>query len=469
MSDELKARLLWVRRDDISAESLAPAAMAATLTPAPKPVGEAHPLQLLVRATGEPRPDTAMSARDEAVFLLQFAAEVEHSLLVQYLFALYSLNATGLPVTSWAGTLRRIAREEMGHLVTLQNLLSALGAPPHLRRERSLTPEVAKLFPFPPSLEPFGLERVKRYVVAESPEGAALPDDLGQLKGAVNHVGVLYLKLYWLFQRSDAPEGPWRLPPSMEFESGHLADEDFADPLELAGRMATAEEWAKNDQTIFVLPDRAPATLTELRDKALEAIFLVAAQGEGLVTQINSHFDRFLKIYTEMKSFAGQVSLPLVHNPATEPRPGGTLITDETTLKWARLGNLRYEIMLLEIEHALSLRRGTTAGADDPRAELVRWAVGGNPNEMFNGLRPIARRLVRLNVAAGGAPAGMPFEPPSAWLPAGERERWERHLDLIRRSRELIDDIGDPALSEIRDALDAARVPFVERQIEANT
>src|SRR5436305_10404303 len=63
---------------------------------------------------------------DKARLLLETAAEVEHALLVQYLYAAFALD-TGLPdaaqrdaVTDWSGTLHAIARQEMGHLMTVQ-------------------------------------------------------------------------------------------------------------------------------------------------------------------------------------------------------------------------------------------------------------------------------------------------------------------------------------------------------------
>ena len=37
--------------------------------------------------------DPPLEPRDEAVFLLQVAAEVEHALMAQYLYAAYSLDA----------------------------------------------------------------------------------------------------------------------------------------------------------------------------------------------------------------------------------------------------------------------------------------------------------------------------------------------------------------------------------------
>src|SRR6478735_11809777 len=66
--------------------------------------------------------------RDYTVFLLTIAAQIEHSLMVQYLYAAYSLGGPqlGPPVTdqqrnsvaAWRQIILSIAKEEMGHLVT---------------------------------------------------------------------------------------------------------------------------------------------------------------------------------------------------------------------------------------------------------------------------------------------------------------------------------------------------------------
>ena len=86
------------------------------------------------------RPDEPLSVppefngRDYAIFLLRIAAEVEHSLMAQYLFAAYTLGGPDVPgdveddVRAWQETILGIAKEEMGHLITVQNLLTVLGA-----------------------------------------------------------------------------------------------------------------------------------------------------------------------------------------------------------------------------------------------------------------------------------------------------------------------------------------------------
>jgi len=67
--------------------------------------------------TGLPR---EFSWHDYAVYLLHIAAEIEHALMVQYLYAAYSLGGPEVPVDqqkevlSWQQSILGIAKEEMG-------------------------------------------------------------------------------------------------------------------------------------------------------------------------------------------------------------------------------------------------------------------------------------------------------------------------------------------------------------------
>lgn len=95
------------------------------------------------------RQSPAMADKDEFVFLLHTAAEIEHMLLVQYLYAAYSaIDGADRDL------LLAIAREEMGHLMCIQNMLIALGAP--LNFERQDYP-FNELYPFPFTLQPLSL------------------------------------------------------------------------------------------------------------------------------------------------------------------------------------------------------------------------------------------------------------------------------------------------------------------------
>src|SRR5829696_6698215 len=91
-------------------------------------------------------PDEAVRAidtREELINALIEAAELEHGLLIQYLFAAYSLKrrpSEGISVEQveqvreWGGAILGVARQEMAHLGTVCNLLTAIGGSPRFGR-----------------------------------------------------------------------------------------------------------------------------------------------------------------------------------------------------------------------------------------------------------------------------------------------------------------------------------------------
>ena len=246
-------------------------------------------------ATLDPAP---AAAEEEAVALLRIAAEVEGALTAQYLFSAGSL-LPGVRMTlpdfdhpiqtdDWYDVIRVIAKQEMGHLMTVQNLLLGLCAAPHLDRENF--PSSSPLYPFPFSLQPARLTTIARYVCAEAPrtvvaaDGADLADAQREAKvgdGGVPRAGQIYERLFYLFQDSNAPQAPWPdlQNPFPDWPDWHI------DPAKLGfnqDRQATAAEWRgqgddeRPDTAIYVLPvqDKASARL---------AIHALAIQGEGPV------------------------------------------------------------------------------------------------------------------------------------------------------------------------------------------
>jgi hypothetical protein len=79
-----------------------------------------------------------VTTREELIYLLSRAAELEHGLACIYLFAAYSLkndvSEGGMTdeqaemVRGWRRFLCLVAAEEMGHLAQVSNLLTAIGA-----------------------------------------------------------------------------------------------------------------------------------------------------------------------------------------------------------------------------------------------------------------------------------------------------------------------------------------------------
>ncbi len=85
----------------------------------------------------------SIDTREELIHALTEAAELEHTLLIQYLFAAFSAKKRldeGLnplqqaEVNSWQRTILEVARQEMGHLGLVCNLLSAIGGAPRFGR-----------------------------------------------------------------------------------------------------------------------------------------------------------------------------------------------------------------------------------------------------------------------------------------------------------------------------------------------
>ena len=118
------------------------------------------------RGAAKPLIPPELSPHQYAILLLYIAAEVEHVLMVEYLYAAYSLGGPQVPVehraqvAQWRETILGIAKEEMGHLLTVQNLLRCLGGPLNLDREDY--PWDSAFYPFP-----FRLERLTRNSLAE--------------------------------------------------------------------------------------------------------------------------------------------------------------------------------------------------------------------------------------------------------------------------------------------------------------
>ncbi|KQM98010.1 ferritin-like domain-containing protein [Sphingomonas sp. Leaf25] len=151
----------------------------------------------------------------ELIRLLRDAAEIEHSLLVQYLYAAFSVKCPEyLSLAGWASHryggrplhILGVAIEEMTHLDVVNGLLVELGAGPHLGRQQF--PYEQDIYPFAFALEALSLETVAKYVYVEAPADSISPEQqdsadqkfVDQLYGILgtarpNQVGSLYRKI----------------------------------------------------------------------------------------------------------------------------------------------------------------------------------------------------------------------------------------------------------------------------------
>jgi rubrerythrin len=431
--------------------------------------------------------DPPLEPRDEAVFLLTAAAEVEHALMVQYLYAAYSVRVIdGDPNEQPLGIVRdrllQIAREEMGHLVTVENLLHVVGGPLTLDREHS--PYAASIHPFRFTLEPVTTASLSKYVVAESP--AVLPEgfpeadeelleqihtDATVANGGqpVRHVGRIFERLAQLFENATSGLSDQEIRTDTGALHGSVGDWGF-------------EPRRPSDGEPLIVASFPDGDVGTIRSAAAAAVRAIGAQGEGYdapAAGTESHFERFFDLYKRVAALSSAgvaVAWPVTTNPNTTSsptRPPGDEVAAALALRastgsinhpaaraWAHLFNLRYRMLLGQLAHFL--RSGQECYIDAPgprlgerteRGLLLLWTF----DEMRH-LKKIAAKLVQLpkDDPPGPERAGPPFELPyTLSLPDGESQRWRMHLDASRAAGRLVRDqlaaelAGDGFLSDL--------------------
>jgi hypothetical protein len=393
--------------------------------------------------------------RQRAIFLLHIAAELEHVLMVEYLYAGFSIGGEQVPlerqaeVAQWREVILGIAKEEMGHLMTVQNLLRCLGGPLNLDREDY--PWDSEFYPFPFKLEPLTRESLAKYVVAESPAPhlwtGAEADEIRTLakegvdSSPLHRVGELYDAIQALLEDPDA-----------------LKDGDFRGstyPFQ-----ANWDEWGRGYQAgargnamggaVPGTPDVILLPVTARTD-SLAALKAVATQGEANPTADDgapSHFARFLQIFRQMptdNSWSPSRNVPknpiVVPDSLEEGEAGawqGTPITHPETKLWAHLFNVRYRLLLTCLLHTFYYPSNLSEiSQTTPRGLLVHGAFG----EMYN-LRALSEIIVQMPLAADNAKrmAGPPFQMPyTLKLALDPADRWREHMDLLQASASLIE------------------------------
>src|SRR5215470_10824003 len=304
--------------------------------------------------------------REALIYMLCEAAELEHAIMCQYLFAAFSLKqaaAEGLTGDELAATARwrrqvsHVATQEMLHLALVHNLLSAIGAAPHLARPN--LPAPASHYPAGVQLAllPFGEQALRHFMFLERPEGMALDDADG--------LAAVGLAAPVVSERDIVPQG-------QDFATiGHLyrsIEAGFAHLCELHG-----EDW------LFVGPPRAQATAAHFRWPELVAVTGLASacaaieeileQGEGPRGHWrNAHFGQFVNILDEYQQLreANPGFDPVRPVLAANVRPperdtGVPIIDDPLTARVTDLFNVAYEILLQIFERLFAHTEETDA------------------------------------------------------------------------------------------------------------
>jgi hypothetical protein len=391
-----------------------------------------------------------VNTRDELIYLLTEAAELEHSLCCQYLFAALSLKrdvSEGLTweqfnrVSDWAQTIFMVARQEMEHLSLVCNLLTAIGGSPHF--DRPNFPHRSKYFPLPFTLERFSEDAVCRFARYERPEGVAFPRDIGcppappahepSLPQPVNDVpspmfvqtiGGLYDVLRNAFQNYPLSDNELFIGPPRAQVGGDVLNLNFPRIGALGGVY---------DATLFDITNRATA---------IQAIDLIIEQGEGLPDDKKddafTHYMRFLNILKEYRALkkadpSFEPARNVIDNPMLylhDDAEGGNLVTDPMARDVLGLFNAAYNTMLL-------LMMRFYGHTDETPAELAALTYTLFPM-MTMSLRPIGEVLTQLpaseNPEKGMAGPSFELPAPVAFLPH-KRAAWaylnERFAEMV--------------------------------------
>ena len=319
-----------------------------------QPVGATGRLAQVIATRGGLAPPEApfvIEHREALIYMLCEAAELEHGIMCQYLYAAFSLKRNeGEDLTEaelaatrrWRKVIMHVATQEMLHLALVQNLLSAIGAAPHLSRPNF--PHPASHYPAGVHLAllPFGEQAVRHFMFLERPEGMDIRDGDGL---------AAFGRATPLMEAGDI------VPRGQDFKTvGHLYRSIEAGFKHLAGQHG--EDW------LFVGPPRAQATpgtfgwpelvaVTDLAS-AQRAIDEILEQGEGpRGAWQNAHFGQFVEIldeYTQAtEANQGLMAARPVLPANVRPCDSGAevpLITDPVTARVMDLFNVAYEVLL---------------------------------------------------------------------------------------------------------------------------
>jgi len=366
-------------------------------------------------------PKTQVEKRNRLAELLTMAAQIEHDVMVQYLFTAFSLKKTveegGVTyaqlelMRGWATSMMMVARQEMEHLGYVSNLLTAIGEAPVLRRPTFPISASKFSLNLPSSLDKFSPETVLRFVCYEMPN-KVLPSTATYLKKYIpnfnpaNFDGIYraYMEIEKLFEEIDAAD-LFIGPPSAQFLTG-------GNSLVARGRIYPQ----KNTGAPSPIYDLSMMPVTDLAS-AKAAIKQIVEEGEGASDDaLNNHFHYFLNMHEQLtaelkKDPKFQPAREVVSNPHVQDGaaiPGINYITNPDTIKVMKVFDQAYGTMLLMLMRYF-------AHTDESESDLVGLQATAFFPMMTVGIRPLAEVLTQLPAQASGSlRAGPSFTIPKA-------------------------------------------------------
>lgn len=384
-----------------------------------------------------PPPIPPIRTREELIDALGRAAEIEHAIMCQYLYAAFSLDfhsralapADSETVRGFVMSLLLIARQEMEHLGLVSNLLVAVGAPPNFDRPNLPLPPYYYQLDLPLALLPFGDEFLALAERLEAPCDDPTPHHPHPY---FTSIAAIYERLRDGFETLGAPGAPTAATLFLGARAPQPNNVDFgAEPGQI---------WY--DLTLFAVTDLATA---------LAAIDLIRVQGEGATPTVlargpamnadtTSHHARVLAMraaWAALDAEARAAALrPVPANPVSyshgdvDPDASTCLFRDPAAVALAGLGVRSYELILL----LLARLYGTSDATADDRAMYLGIAFFPL---MTTVVRPVGELLVQLPAGDGRHSAAFTFELDGPIRAYPDRASF--HLQLGERMSALAD------------------------------
>ena len=391
----------------------------------------------------------AIPSREHLFHALSEAAELEHCLMCTYLYAAFSLKTgadEGLSaaqletVIRWRRVIVEIAVEEMGHLVAVWNIMSALGGAPRVGRPN---------FPLDPGLlpagvvvklAPFNRETLQHFIHLERPADSSEADSPAFAPERT-------------FQRSAS--APRLTPMGIDYDTVGVFYEMLGKALtRFVGALGESVAFCGDPALQLTEADTAlPGTARVICLKTVLAAFAaIVTQGEGASQHSeHSHYRRFAQIRAEYAALLQQdpafdPAFPAATNPVLRrpPRPEGRVwIEDARAIATTDLANSAYGLMLRLLAYTYAV-----PASDPDKALAIDLAVG-----LMHAVTILAERAARLPAGPSNphCNAGVSFITlrDAAALPPGVSAR--RYF--VERLQQL-----STAADNMRDASDARTV-----------
>ena len=426
-----------------------------------------------------------IETREELLYLLTRASELEHDLACSYLYAGYSIKTDPgeggvthdelLAIRAWKRKIAGVAVEEMLHLGQVSNILTAVGGAPHFARSNLPLPATTFPFGIKITLEPLSQSLIERFVCYEMPEPGVLPADRMAPYDEIRERVAERLDAFEVVRARNALE-----PFDVDFKTVG----EFYHKIESAFSTIPASRLFIGDPAVQANPRYLdlPKELVQVVDaaSARKAIEMIVEQGESPTAEHpDAHFAVFDSIRREYEALTfkaaseGRVFEPfraMLENPSTRGSGGanGTnRITGPLAQELAGLFNGCYQLMLMMLARFFA-----HAGEDEDELRLL---ARGTLRIMASVLRPLGEALAKTPAGPeySGKTAGPTFGfTADIHLLAHQQAAWiyflERLYDLALRLTRLAQEASLP--QEVQEAAAACEsvaehlTPFIPAQ-----